>query len=217
MAAKKTNQLMMEAYTKHLLNEGGAPKSVFAFTHANGWKESDFYKNYSDFSAIESELFFEFFEQTDSLLSKDKSFETFDAQNKLLSFYYTFFEILTANRSLALVLLNHHNSKIDSIKMLGKTHVHFKMMVRGLDIQTIKMPHEKLEALKDKGVEEAAWGQLLLTMKFWMDDTSSNFEKTDIYIEKALRAGFDIIQTSPLQSVVDLGKFLFKEKVQNKG
>lgn len=216
MAAKKTYQLIIEAYTDHLLKEGEAPKSVYVFMQNNKWKEQDFYTHFSSFSAIESEVFYQFFEQTVGLLKKDKSFETFDAQNKLLGFYYTFFEILTANRSLVMSLLHHNKSQMESLKMLGKLRDHFRLMVRDLDIETISLPHEKLEELKDKGVEEAAWGQLLLTMKFWIDDTSTSFEKTDIYIEKAIRAGFDIIQTSPLQSVVDLGKFLFKEKVQNR-
>jgi hypothetical protein len=31
-----------------------------------------------------------------------------------------------------------------------------------------------------------SWIQLLLTLKFWLDDVSPKFEKTDIYIEKSV-------------------------------
>ncbi len=46
-----------------------------------------------------------------------------------------------------------------------------------------------------------------------MDDTSASFEKTDVFIEKSVRASFDLIDTTPLKSLVDLGKFLYKEKI----
>ncbi len=216
MATQNIAQSIIDAFTEHVLKKGKVPKSVFAFCRKNHWKEEEFYAHFSSFSALESEVFYQMYAQTDGLLKKDKAFEGFDAQNKLLTFYYTFFEVLTANRSLVRILLVDHKSKMEAAKVLSKVRTHFKVMVSELEIETMEMPHEMLEKLKDKGIEEAAWGQLLLTMKFWLDDTSANFEKTDIYIEKAVQAGFDIIKTPPLQSVIDLGKFLFKEKMQNK-
>jgi hypothetical protein len=50
-------------------------------------------------------------------------------------------------------------------------------------------------------------------MKFWLDDTSPSFEKTDIFIEKSVNTSFDVLNIQPLKSVIDLGKFLFKEKM----
>jgi hypothetical protein len=52
-----------------------------------------------------------------------------------------------------------------------------------------------------------------MTIKFWLDDNSKGFEKTDIFIEKSVNASFDILDTTPLKSVIDFGKFLFKEKI----
>jgi hypothetical protein len=51
-------------------------------------------------------------------------------------------------------------------------------------------------------------------MKFWLDDESAGFEKTDLFIEKSIRATFDVLAISPLESVIDFVKFLFKEKVK---
>ena len=50
-------------------------------------------------------------------------------------------------------------------------------------------------------------------MKFWMDDTSKGFEKTDIFIEKGINTSFDLINVKPLKSLIDLGKFIVKEKI----
>jgi hypothetical protein len=47
-----------------------------------------------------------------------------------------------------------------------------------------------------------------------MEDTSAAFEKTDIFIEKSVNTSFDVLNITPLKSVLDFGKFLFKEKMQ---
>ena len=49
-------------------------------------------------------------------------------------------------------------------------------------------------------------------MKYWLEDTSPSFERTDIFIEKAVTTSFDLMNITPLKSVLDLGKFLFKDK-----
>ena len=54
---------------------------------------------------------------------------------------------------------------------------------------------------------------MLVTLKFWLDDDSADFEKTDLFIEKSIAATFELANTKPLKSVVDFGKFLFKEKI----
>ena len=60
---------------------------------------------------------------------------------------------------------------------------------------------------------EAAWVQLLFLINFWIDDTSPEFEKTDIAIEKSVRTAFDVFDNTPLESIIDFGKFLWKEKI----
>ena len=84
-----------------------------------------------------------------------------------------------------------------------------------MDIQTIDFKEDKLEKIQQRSIKESAWFQLLVTMKFWIDDTSSSFEKTDIFIEKSVKSSFDLIDTTPLKSIIDFGKFLFKEKIHN--
>ena len=49
-----------------------------------------------------------------------------------------------------------------------------------------------------------------------MEDESPAFEKTDIYIEKSVKASFELMNIAPLESLIDFGKFIFKEKTQKK-
>ena len=60
---------------------------------------------------------------------------------------------------------------------------------------------------------EGAWLHLLVILNFWMEDDSPGFEKTDVTIEKLIHAAFDIFENTPLDNIVDFGKFIFKEKL----
>ena len=100
------------------------------------------------------------------------------------------------------------------MKALKELKRAFSQFIESLEIQTLDLQEERLEKIQARGIKESAWFQLLVTVKFWLDDTSSSFEKTDIFIEKSVKASFDLIDTTPIKSIIDFGKFLFKEKVQ---
>jgi len=138
----------------------------------------------------------------------------FDSRNKLLSFYYTFFELLTANRSYVVFALDHHKNNLRKLRSFSKLKQRFTMYIKHLDIKTLDVRQDTLEKIQNRTLEESAWLQLLVIMKFWLEDTSPSFEKTDIFIEKAVNTSFDLIDIQPLRSIIDLGKFLFKEKMQ---
>tara|TARA_B110000259_G_scaffold53926_1_gene63584 strand:- start:419 stop:736 length:318 start_codon:yes stop_codon:yes gene_type:complete len=59
---------------------------------------------------------------------------------------------------------------------------------------------------------EGAWIQFAFLMKFWINDTSVDFEKTDQAIEKSVQTAFDLFDNTPFGTLVDFGKFLWKEK-----
>ena len=74
------------------------------------------------------------------------------------------------------------------------------------------MKNETIQKITKPLYAEGAWIQFLFLLKFWLDDTSKGFEKTDIMIEKSVKAVLDVLDTTPLESVIDLGKFIWKER-----
>ena len=48
---------------------------------------------------------------------------------------------------------------------------------------------------------------------YYSQNESKDFEKTDLFIEKSIAASFELTSTTPLKSVIDFGKFIFKEKI----
>jgi len=216
MAKKKTvsKNDIITFYMDYVLEHDHDPKTVFAFAKMNNFDEAKFYEYFASFEAIEKGIFEAFFTNSVNALNKSEDYKIFDARNKLLSFYYTFFENLTANRSYVKHVLDKYKGEFKGLKILSGLKQHFTHYVSELGIQMLDIKQDQLEKIQDRALKESAWLQLLLTMKFWLDDTSASFEKTDIFIEKSVNTTFDVLDIAPLKSVIDLGKFLFKEKFQ---
>lgn len=213
MAKKKniTQEKIVEWYMNSVLISG-KPISVYAFAHENNFEESDFYKYFATFESLEKSIFAIFAKETIHLLHKTEAYKDYSSKDKLLSFYFTFFELLTANRSYVLMQLKGIKSDFSKLSVLKKLHTEFIQFVNGISLEKIDFKNDKINKIQDKTISESYWLQLLMVMKFWIDDESSNFEKTDVFIEKSIKASFDIQQIAPVKSVIDLAKFLWKEK-----
>lgn len=215
MARKKniTKQSMTKMYMDYYLINNEAPKSVYQFAKLNNFNEVDFYKYFGNFMAIEQYVFLSFFEQSIALLHKSEDYVSFDARNKLLSFYFTFFELLSANRSFVLLLLNGNFKQWISMESLSPLKKEYVKYIDSLDIETLDLKEERLEKFQVKSIQQSSWMQLLIILNFWIKDVSPSFEKTDVFIEKSINTGFDLLDVKPLKSIMDLGKFIFHEKI----
>ncbi|AOW20379.1 TetR family transcriptional regulator C-terminal domain-containing protein [Urechidicola croceus] len=215
MAKKKqtTKNSIINYYMEYVLEHNKQPTSVYKFASENNFDEILFYEYFSGFEALEKHIFKVFFENTHKALSKSKDYDSFSPRNKLLSFYYTFFENLTANRSYVMYTLSKSKNELKNLTILSELKKGFGDYIDSLQIETIDIPQEKVVKLQEKSLRESAWIQFLMTLKFWMEDTSSMFEKTDIFIEKSVNTSFDLLDIKPFKSIIDFGKFLLKEKV----
>lgn len=214
MANKKNikNSDIISFYMDFILEHNSEPKSIYIFAKKYNFEEEIFYKYYGNFDAVKQMIFKTFFDNTISILEKSKDYKSYGARNQILSFYYSFFEILSANRSYVVYALQNEKNnlkKLYSLQSLKQSYTHY---VDSLDITLLELKQNTLDKIQNTTLKESAWLQFLLTLKFWLDDTSPSFEKTDIFIEKAVNTGFDILDVKPLKSVIDLGKFLYKDK-----
>ena len=56
------------------------------------------------------------------------------------------------------------------------------------------------------------WAKTMYILDFWVMDSSKSFEKSDTLIEKSVNTVFDLLARSPLDSLLDLGKFIFNNR-----
>jgi hypothetical protein len=87
----------------------------------------------------------------------------------------------------------------------------FKLFIE----ENIESPfkNDKIANYATPVMNEGVWIQFIFILKFWIDDTSPSFEKTDILIEKTITTSSLLMDQKPLESLFDLAKFLYKEKM----
>ena len=210
-APKLTAEAVMTMYMEYVLEHGHRPASVFKFCKEHNIEEGAFYNFYGSFQGIREAIWVAFYENTVAVLHKNQEYATYPNREKMLSFFYTFFEVLTANRSYVLFALQEQKDQLKSLAQLRD----LRLKVREFASDLIEQSNEEKSSRFTKNpvsiFSEGAWLQTLFLMKYWMDDNSARFEKTDVAIEKSVNAIFDVFNTTPLESVLDFGKFLFKE------
>ena len=207
-----TQEKIFELYGDYLLNHGEKPKNVYLFAKENNFEEKEFYHYFSGFEQIESEILNHLFTKSLELASEVNSSSEVTTKEKLLNVYYIFFENMTMNRSLVLSILG--SNKIQNIKTLQNLRETHQQFVNTLDFnewEMIEKAKEDIRKFNEKSRQEALWLHLVSAIDFWKKDTSPDFEKTDIFIEKTVDTGFELMHNEPLRKVFDLGKFLWKE------
>ena len=207
-----TQEKIFELYGDYLLNHGEKPKNVYLFAKENNFEEKEFYHYFSGFEQIESEILNHLFTKSLELASEVNSSNKLTTKEKLLNVYYIFFENMTMNRSLVLSILG--SNKIQNIKTLQKLRETHQQFVNTLDFnewEMIEKAKEDIRKFNEKSRQEVLWLHLVSAIDFWKKDTSPDFEKTDIFIEKTVDTGFELMDNEPLRKVFDLGKFLWKE------
>jgi AcrR family transcriptional regulator len=192
---------------------GNEPSSVYAFCKALKIKESTFYKSYNSLDALEDAIWEDWFRQTVDIIENDTQYSQFAAREKILAFYYTWFEGLLEHRSFASMSLK----KLQPQDLLQSTFIH---NVRGLftsftgdiikeGVASGEIP--KRPEMINKSYPNLMWFQFLFLLNFWRTDRSNDFASTDAAIEKSVNLAFDFIGTSPIDGMVDFAKFMFQQ------
>lgn len=211
---KKPNaDALIAIYMDYVLEHEKTPRSVYKFAKDNEMTEQDFYKHFGSFEGLRKAIWDKFFENSLSVMEKAKEYDSFSNREKLLTFFYTFFEVLTANRSYVLYTLNEHGQTLKDLDQLKNLRKHIRNYAKGLIQDGNSDKTFQLFKQNEMIFSEGVWVQFLFLLKFWMDDNSAAFESTDIAIEKSVNTVFDLFDNTPLERVVDFGKFLWKERM----
>ena len=208
---KITDDTIIEMYMDYVLEHEAVPKSIYKFCKLNKIEETDFYGFFGSVEGIQKTIWRKFYTNTEHLLQKNEEYENFSNKDKMLTFFYTFFELLTLNRSYVLFALGEHKSMLKNLEQLKGLRKHIKAYATDLIEDGNADKNLKITKHNPKLFSEGAWLQFLFVLKFWMDDSSRGFEKTDMAIEKSINTIFDVFDNTPLENIIDFGKFLYKE------
>ena len=100
---------------------------------------------------------------------------------------------------------NHWSRRMIKIRKIAKEY--FRVFAMQLETMFHKISPEIFEKLTEEGL----FTQFMTIYKFWLRDTSSDFEKTDAFIEKSVKLAIDLTNVPALDSIMDYGKFVLGE------
>ncbi|AMS27641.1 hypothetical protein AEM51_12055 [Bacteroidetes bacterium UKL13-3] len=204
---------LIQQYITHTLEHNQTPTSVYQFAKAAGMEEQAFYNYFSGLEALEMSIYEQWFSEAYIQCAASEPWNGYSAREKVLAVFYTFIETLKPNRSFVKFL------KDRDFKALPKWPSYLNTL-REVFIDKMKsIIHEGLDSKElaerkyiDEKYVDGLWINFLFILKFWIEDTSNGFEKTDAAIEKSVNLAMDLMGKSALDAALDFGKFLFQNR-----
>ncbi len=206
------------SYIDYVLTNGEQPKSVYTFAKKLKITERDFYKIYGSFDAIEKAVWEDLTLEAIITIKEQEVWAQYTSREKMLSFFYSYIELLKTKRSFIIYTLKKNPKKITTPLFLSGARFAFESFAEDVVNEGLDSGELADRKFLSKKYKDALWIQFVFIIKFWMDDDSAGFEKTDEAIEKGINVTFDLFQRSPIDNLFEYGKFLtrhgkFKEKM----
>ena len=207
-----------KGYIDFVLTNDEKPKSVYSFAKKLKISESEFYDFYASFESIEKMIWVELLMETIDQIQTQELWPQYSSREKMLSFFYSYVELLKANRSYVTYSLKAHGRKLGTPEVLSGVKPIFENFAEAVINEGLESGELADRKFFSKRYKDALWIQYAFILNFWVDDDSTGFEKTDEAIEKGIQVTFDLFQRSPIDNLFEYGKFLsqngkFKEKM----
>lgn len=206
------------SYIDFVLTHGEPPKSVYNFCKKLKITEAEFYHFYASFPAIEKAVWEDLTLATILKIREQEVWPEYTSREKMLSFFYSFLELLKTKRSFVIYTLKKMPKKIGTPDLFSETKPVFLSFSEDVINEGIDSGELVERKFFSKHYKDALWIQFVFIVRFWADDDSHNFEKTDEAVEKGINVAFDLFQRSPIDNLFEYGKFMarnskFKEKM----
>ena len=183
------------------------PKSINSFMKGLKRKEQTFYIYFKSFDQLEDYFWNALFEKTRDSISEEEVYNSYSVNEKLLAFYFSWVSELKSFREYVKYAM-----KAERIyELYPRCFESFKasfeeycdhLVAEGLATDEIA----KRFFLTDK-YKYMLWYQPVSIIKFWVKDTSKDYEDTDALIEKTVNFSFDLMRSNGMDSFFDLAKF----------
>ena len=201
-------QQIQNAYIDYVLTTGEKPKSVYIFTKENEMPETEFYNHFGSFSGVEESIWTELTEKTIAEIKEQEVWATYSAREKILSFFYSFMELLKSKRSFVIYSVKDIPKGLTTPVIFNGAKESFLNFASGIINQGLETGELADRKFLSNRYKDALWSQYAFILNFWINDSSAGFEKTDEAIEKGINVTFDLFQRSPIDNLLDYGKFL---------
>ncbi len=200
---------LQKAYLDYILTHGENPKTVYAFAKDNNLSEEEFYDFYGTFEGIEESVWTDLTSKAIQKVQNQDVWEQYTAREKALAFFYGYIESLKSKRSFVIHSLKKASGGLSTPQVLRGSKNIFQNFAANIIQQGIESGELLDRRFFTDKYKDALWVQLGFILNFWVKDSSASFEKTDEAIEKGINVTFDLFERSPIDSLIDYGKFVF--------
>lgn len=205
---KNAPESIKQAYKEISVAEGRLPLSINIVSDKAGIDREVFRTHYIGLGAVSRDIWADYFKETLTALEQSPEFANYSVREKLLAFYFTFFELLGQDR--------------DFIKLyapkLGIWNYSPEFLLTGKQIVLRFIQQLVEEGNRSGEIEERIiiatdytswhWPQFLYILNLWINDESDAYQHTDKAIEKSVNLGFDLMGRNVLDSAFEFLKFL---------
>lgn len=207
-----TEKELIEKYLGYTKELGSRPGSVYVFAKYLGEGKEAIKQHFNTIAQLETAVWKSFIEDNFIRLNAEPAYAEYVARERLLAFYFTLLEVLKPHREYVKMAPTHMGASIfgtDVLASFKKAFLEYTQGLIKLGIETGEV--EERTFLTDK-YNEALWAQCLFILNFWTKDTSEDFQKTDEAIERSVNLSLDLMARGPLDSIMEFGQFLFKNR-----
>jgi hypothetical protein len=209
----KKRATFLKKYIEFELIHGRTPNSVFEFCKENKTDEATFYEFFNSLTQLRKAILTEQINNTLSILDESEDYAAYSAREKVLALFYTQFEQFKSIRSYLIEKYQDKNDVKNNVKDWDDYFNQFQARIEGILVEA-----KQTEEVQDRpyiGEHYAKGFKIGFTYVFrvWLKDESQDFETTDAAIEKTINLAFDMLGVSPLDSLLDFGRFAIKTKV----
>jgi AcrR family transcriptional regulator len=213
-----TSEQISDAYIDYVLTHNESPKSVYDFAKKLDITEAEFYNYFASFIAIEKSVWASLTLEAADKIKEQEIWPQYSSREKILSFFYSYIELLKTKRSFIIYSLKKHAKKLSAPEVLSAVKPIFENLAEDIIQEGLDSGELAQRKYFTKRYKDGLWMQFLFIVNFWSEDDSNDFEKTDEAIEKGINVVFDLFQRSPIDNLFEYGKFLarngkFKEKM----
>jgi AcrR family transcriptional regulator len=200
-----------DQYIHYVLENNQRPASIYMFMKSLEGYEKEFYEHYTTFYELEEAVWADVFKETIEKIQQESVYEAYTVREKVLAFYFTLIESLKAIRTFAGYSFNNPQSFPIDGGVLKASKETFKDYISQLITEGIYTGEIADRTFLTERYAGALWWETIFIIRFWINDNSKNFERTDAAIEKSVNLSFDLLGKNIADASFDFIKFLFSK------
>jgi hypothetical protein len=207
-----TKQSIKQAYKELAVADKILPLSLKLVGEKAGLSLAEVRDLYPGSLDIQREIWVDYLQGTLETIEESPEFAEYLVREKLLAFYFTFFELLGDDRDFLQLFkqkLGIWNYNPEFMAAFKVAYLEFVSMLIAEGSSNEEITERMVMGGQYTGWH---WPQLLYLVNQWLNDSTEGFAHTDQAIEKSVNLGFDIMGRNLFDSAFDFLKFVVIRK-----